>query len=99
MNGCTRLRFEFIVHNHHHTPAFESRVVTVPATVPYVSHQDGSQVGSKLAWPLSTFQAKTALRFEFIVHNHHHAPAFESRVVKVPAPVPYVSHQEGAFLN
>ena len=33
MNGCARLRFEFIVHNHHHAPAFESRVVTVPATV------------------------------------------------------------------
>ena len=41
MNGCARLRFEFIVHNHHHAPAFESRVVTVPAPVPYVSHQDG----------------------------------------------------------
>eukprot|EP00956_Cyclotella_meneghiniana_P029746 scaffold73069_cov41-Cyclotella_meneghiniana.AAC.2 len=23
MNGCARLRFEFIVHNHHHAPAFE----------------------------------------------------------------------------
>ena len=41
MNGCARFRFEFIVQNHHHVPAFESRVVTVLAPVPYVSHQDG----------------------------------------------------------
>ena len=29
MNGCARLRFEFILYNHHHTTAFESRVVTI----------------------------------------------------------------------
>ena len=31
MNGCARLRFEFILYNHHHTTAFESRVVTIYA--------------------------------------------------------------------
>ena len=40
MNGCARLRFEFILYNHHHTTAFESRVVTIYAPGPYVSHQD-----------------------------------------------------------
>eukprot|EP00956_Cyclotella_meneghiniana_P019584 scaffold33699_cov36-Cyclotella_meneghiniana.AAC.3 len=47
MNDGSRLRFEFIVHNHHHAPAFKSRVVTVPATVPYVSHQDGVGISER----------------------------------------------------
>ena len=29
MNGCARLRFEFILYNCHHTTIFESRVVTI----------------------------------------------------------------------
>ena len=31
MNGCASLRFEFIIHNRHHTPAFELWVVTILA--------------------------------------------------------------------
>ena len=27
---------------------------------------------------------------EFIFHNHHHTPAFESQVVKILSPGPYV---------
>eukprot|EP00956_Cyclotella_meneghiniana_P009421 scaffold13018_cov50-Cyclotella_meneghiniana.AAC.1 len=41
MNGFESLRFEFIIHNHHHTPAFDLWVVTISAPVPYVPHQDG----------------------------------------------------------
>ena len=40
MDGCARLRSEFIIHNHHHTPAFESWVVARSAPVPCISHQD-----------------------------------------------------------
>ena len=41
MNGFARLRFEFIMYNQHHTPAFELRLVTISAPGPYISHQDG----------------------------------------------------------
>ena len=103
MNGFASLRFEFIIHNHHHTPAFESWVVTISAPVPYVFTPRWSMfgliqevhsistlptphykynewfekveigiwalkwspqcvfqslVGSKWAWPLSTFHTK-----------------------------------------
>eukprot|EP00956_Cyclotella_meneghiniana_P031773 scaffold84702_cov83-Cyclotella_meneghiniana.AAC.1 len=57
--------------------------------------KDKSRVGSKLVWPLSTFDTKVELRFEFIIHNQCHTLAFESRVVTISAPVPYVSHQDG----
>ena len=40
MNGQARLRFELILYNHHHTPAFQWRVVTISAPGPYTSHQD-----------------------------------------------------------
>ena len=40
MNGWGRWRLEFILHNGHHTPAFESWVVARSAPVPYISHQD-----------------------------------------------------------
>ena len=39
MNGCARLRFEFILQNRHHTPAFESPVVKIMVHGPYDSHQ------------------------------------------------------------
>ena len=41
MNGCARLRFEFIKYNNHHTLPFELRVVTISREGPYVSYQDG----------------------------------------------------------
>ena len=34
MNGWTRLRLEFIIHNHHHTLTFESQVVTISGSCP-----------------------------------------------------------------
>eukprot|EP00956_Cyclotella_meneghiniana_P041785 scaffold239574_cov36-Cyclotella_meneghiniana.AAC.1 len=34
MNGFARLRCEFIVYNHHHTPDFDSRAVTISAQNP-----------------------------------------------------------------
>ena len=40
LSGWTRLRLEFILHNHHRTPTFESRVVKISAPCLYVSHQD-----------------------------------------------------------
>ena len=45
MNGFASLRFEFIIHNHHHTPAFESWVVTISASGTYVSHLRRSMFG------------------------------------------------------
>ena len=40
-HGCARLRFEFIIHNHHHTLMdLESWVTTTLAPVPHFSHQD-----------------------------------------------------------
>ena len=41
-NGFALLRFEFILHNHNHTPTFESWVVTTLPPVPYIPHQDGA---------------------------------------------------------
>ena len=38
------------------------------------------------------------LRLEFIMCNHHHILAFESWVVTISAPVPYVSQQDGVWL-
>eukprot|EP00956_Cyclotella_meneghiniana_P019582 scaffold33699_cov36-Cyclotella_meneghiniana.AAC.1 len=63
----------------------------------WTSQRDFSVAGGiKVGFAMVHFHAKTVLRFEFIVHNHHHTPAFESRVVTVLAPVvPYVSHQDG----
>ena len=40
MNGFTRLRYGFIIHNHHRTTTFELWVVKISAQVPYYSHQD-----------------------------------------------------------
>ena len=40
MNGWTRLRFEFIMYNHHHILLFDWWVVTIFAPSPNVSHQD-----------------------------------------------------------
>ena len=40
MNGCARMRFDFIMQNHLHNLAFESWVVTLSAPGPYISHQD-----------------------------------------------------------
>eukprot|EP00956_Cyclotella_meneghiniana_P009392 scaffold12971_cov68-Cyclotella_meneghiniana.AAC.17 len=139
----TELIFEFAIHNHHYTLAFESWVTTISAPVPHVPHQDEaffisfknftasqpfqhliismmnewlekveigiwalkwspqhdfqSWSGSKFAWPLSTFHTKTELIFEFAILNHHNTLAFESWVVTISAPVPYVPHQDEAF--
>eukprot|EP00956_Cyclotella_meneghiniana_P029745 scaffold73069_cov41-Cyclotella_meneghiniana.AAC.1 len=157
MNGCARLNFEFIVHNHHHTPAFElglgdssgsstlrftprwsifeliqdfHSISTLPTShykynkwlekvemgiwdLKWTSQRDFSVAGwvkvgfAMVHFPrqdcvsLDRFGQFTAsqplqrlivgimngcarLRFESIVHNHHHVPAFESRVVTVP---------------
>ena len=103
MNGVASLRLEFIIHNHHHTSAFESWVVTNSCSstlrftprwsmfgliqevhsistlpTPHYKYNEWfekveigiwalkwspqcvfqSLVGSKLAWPLSTFHTK-----------------------------------------
>ena len=40
-HGCAKLRFEFIIHYHHHTLMdLESWVTTTLAPVPHFSHQD-----------------------------------------------------------
>ena len=39
MNGWRKWRLEFILHNGHHTPAFESQVVKVSVPGPYISYQ------------------------------------------------------------
>ena len=44
-NGFARWRFEFIIHNHHHTPAFELWVVTILAPWPYVFTPRWSMLG------------------------------------------------------
>ena len=41
MNGHARLRFDFIMYEHHSTTAFDSPVVTISAQGPYNSHQGG----------------------------------------------------------
>ena len=40
MNGWRRWRLEFILHNRHHTPAFESLVMKILVHGPYISYQD-----------------------------------------------------------
>ena len=85
MNGFASLRFEFITHNHHHTPAFESWVVTILAPVPYVSHQDGvcldwfkkftaSQPFQCLI--ISIMNGKRMLRLVYGLQNGHHKMLF-----------------------
>ena len=161
MNDWRRLRFEFIMCYHHHTPIFESRVVKVLVQGPYISHQDGvcldydsrisqhlnlSNLSSLVWWIVrhswdwymgaemvttiyfpalrgykfcfahtyfshpdcvctDWFRQFTASqpfqciiisimngwrrwRLEFILHNLHHTPAFESQVVKILAEFP-----------
>ena len=81
LNGSTRLRLEFILHNHHHTLTFESLGVKILIPAPYISHQDCvfldclKQFTS--AWPfqyliICILNGSTRLRLEFGLKNGHY---------------------------
>ena len=108
MNYCERLRSEFKMYNHHHTPAFEWRVVTGSVQGTYVSHHDGVIMDSFKTFTASQpFQCLIIsimngfewFRFESIMYYHHHTLAFESRAVTITVESPYVSYQDGVFLD
>ena len=92
---CERLRSEFIRYNHHHTPAFESQVVTgLVLQGPYVSHHDGVIMDSfKTLTASQPFQCLNIsimngfawFRFESIMYYHHHTLAFEFGAVTFTA--------------
>ena len=44
INGCTRLKLEFTLHNHHHTLTFESRMVTILIPHPLILFTPWSSV-------------------------------------------------------
>ena len=82
--------------------------VKVGLALVHFSHQDwrsldwfGQFTASQPFHPLtmSIMNGLARLRFEFIIHNQRHTLAFESWVVTVLAPVPYVSHQDWVCLD
>ena len=48
---------------------------------------------------ISMMNVFALLRFESIMYIHHHTPAFELWVVTITVEGPYVSHQDGVFLD
>ena len=88
MNSPARLRFEFIMYNHHHTPAFESWVATGFSPVPSFLHKDGvcldwfkiitaSQPFQHLI--ISMMNGWRRLRLVHMLYNGHHNVLFQSR--------------------
>ena len=109
MNGFARLRFEFIIHNQRHTLAFESKVVTILAPVPTVSHQDGvclnwfnnftaSQPFQCLIIGIMNGFARLRMMVYVLYYDHHNAFPVTGGV-KVVLPVIHFWHQDWVSLD